>query len=183
MPKFQVTDTLELPDRQHFVLAGSVVEGEIRPGMWVNVPISEFLTFRAPILEVGTTTRSGREDLCLHLEPELGRALREDGVEIRDQTVEITPTRIKPKGTLNLYDPYESHALAEQEFKCSQCGSLLELQCNQDEPVGEGLSALAENAKRLGWFVPAAEADGTLDLLTCYCPACGQCKGADPPQR
>ena len=80
MPQVQVKDMFELPDPHLFVLAGVVVEGEVQPGMWVNVPISEVLTFRAPILEVETTTRSGREDLCLHCEPELGRVLRKDGV-------------------------------------------------------------------------------------------------------
>ncbi len=177
MPKFQVKDRFELPEQQQFVLAGSVIEGEVQPGMWVNVPCSEFMTLRAPILEVETTTRSGREDVGLHVEADLGRILREDGVDIRGQTIEITPTRIKPKGSLNLHDPYESHALAQQEFKCSLCGSVLEPPGGPDGPTGADLKPLAQNAKRLGWFVPAVTPDGTLDLVTCYCPPCAKKTG------
>ena len=174
MPRFQVIDTFAAPDPQVLVLAGCVVEGEVQPGMRVNVPCGEFMTLRAPILEVETTTRSGHKEVRLHVEAWLGQSLREDGVEIRGQSIEITPTTIKPKGSLNLYDPYEAHALAQQEFKCSQCGSLLEPPCGPDGPAGPDLEPLAQNAKRLGWSVPAVTPDGILDLVTCYCPPCAK---------
>ncbi len=185
MPKFQVMDTFESPNRQLFVMAGSVVQGEVQPGMWVNVPCSEFMTVRAPILELETATRSGREDVCLHVGSGLGRILREDGVDIRGQTIEITPTRIKPKGTLNLHDRYESHALTQQEFKCVECGLARQPEPKPDEPYAEALVRLAEEARTSGWHVPPTAPDGTVDLVTCYCPACGRKRelkaGAAPP--
>ncbi len=179
MPKFQVMDTFESPERQIFVLAGSVVEGEVQPGMWVNVPCGEFMTLRAPILKVESITRSGREDVCLCVRADLAQTLREDGVEIRGQTIEITPTRIKPKGTFNLENAYERHALVQQEFRCSDCGRVRMLpEPKPTEPYAEALARLAEEARTSGWHVPPTTPDGTVDLVTCYCPACAEKRGS-----
>ncbi len=37
MPKFHVKDTFEVPDRGLFVLAGSIVDGIVRSGMFVHL--------------------------------------------------------------------------------------------------------------------------------------------------
>lgn len=39
MPKFHVRDSFEIPDRKVFVLAGSIVVGEIWTGMFVRLPL------------------------------------------------------------------------------------------------------------------------------------------------
>jgi len=39
MSKFRVNDTFALESRRLFVLAGSIVEGQIQAGMIVNVPL------------------------------------------------------------------------------------------------------------------------------------------------
>jgi len=176
MSKFRVSDTFESPDQGLLTLAGTVVEGEVQPAMWINVPISEFMTLRAPILSIKTLHRSGERVTCLQVGSELGRILREDGVEIHGMTIDITETRIKPKGTLNLHDPYELRALTAQEFRCTGCGQVRQPVPRPDESYSEALERLAQDVKAAGWYVPDFAADGTIDVEICYCPACGQKK-------
>jgi hypothetical protein len=91
MPKFHVRDTFELPDRKLFVLAGSIVEGEIRKGMFVRLPFNPSLDMTAQIHSIEFARRlGGSEDVCLCIEsePELAVILR--GLDIGDETFEVT---------------------------------------------------------------------------------------------
>jgi hypothetical protein len=181
MSKFHVKEACELPGRPIFVLTGSVVEGEVQPGMWVNVPAGEYMTLRAPILNVETMARPDREDVCVHVQSKLGVTLREDGIEIRGQTIEITRTRIKSKETFNLHDPYELRAIAVQEFKCIECGWVRTPEPGPDESYAEAMGRLAQEVRASGWYVPEAELD-CCDMVTCYCPACAKKRAEDMVQ-
>jgi hypothetical protein len=89
MAKFYIRATLESPTRRLFVLAGSITEGEIKPGMLVHVPINSQLSVAAHIAAMESTPHEGGEDVCLLLSdgPEV-EALRR--VNIADELCEVT---------------------------------------------------------------------------------------------
>jgi hypothetical protein len=72
MAKFHVRNTLEITtDRKLFVMAGSIVEGEIRVGMFVHVPFNPSASVTARIHSIEFARRSdGRDDVCLCIEAE-----------------------------------------------------------------------------------------------------------------
>ncbi len=90
MPRFHVRDTFEIPGRQLFVMAGSVVEGEIRAGMFVRVPLNSSLGMSVRIHCIEFSRRHGGEDVCLCIESEteLAEVLR--GLDFGGETFEIT---------------------------------------------------------------------------------------------
>jgi len=92
MAKFRVKDTFTIEGRPLFVLIGSVVEGEIRAGMSVSLPLNSGLTLTGRIDSIEfARTSDGRDNtcLCIHFtdpaELEIWRQL-----EIRDETVDVT---------------------------------------------------------------------------------------------
>lgn len=90
MPRFYVRDIFEIPDRKLFVMAGSVAEGEIRAGMFVRVHFNPSLDVTARISSIEFARRQGGEDVCLCIEsePALAEILR--GLDIKDETFEVT---------------------------------------------------------------------------------------------
>ena len=92
MPRFHVTNTFTVEGRPHFIMAGSIVEGEIRPGMFVRVPFnpSTAMTARIDCIEFARRL-GGREDTCLCI-----RYTKRDELEIwrsmniGDETFEVT---------------------------------------------------------------------------------------------
>jgi hypothetical protein len=90
MPRFHVSDTFELPDRRLFVMAGSIVEGEIRKGMFVYIPFNSSLGTTVRIHSIELARRQDREVVCLCVEsePELAQLLRD--LNIADETFEVT---------------------------------------------------------------------------------------------
>jgi hypothetical protein len=91
MAKFHVKDTFELPDRKLFVMAGSIVEGEIQKGMFIRVPCNTLLDMTARIHSIEFARRQGGSEdvcLCIESEPELLAILR--GLNIGDETFDIT---------------------------------------------------------------------------------------------
>jgi hypothetical protein len=91
VPKFYVRDTFEIPDRRLFVMAGSIVEGEIRAGMFLRVGFDSALDMTARIHSIEFARRLGGEDdvcLCFEAEPELLEIWR--GLKIGDETFEVT---------------------------------------------------------------------------------------------
>jgi hypothetical protein len=66
MPKFRVTESFALESRSLFVLAGSIVEGDIEPGMLVGIPFNPAVSMTAPIDAIEVALRpGGAEDVCL----------------------------------------------------------------------------------------------------------------------
>ena len=94
MPKFHVINTFEIPDRQLFVIAGSVVEGEIRAGMFVHVPFNPAVAMTARIHSIEFARRQGDgEDMCLCLQAEPDALELWRDLNISDETLEITEDR------------------------------------------------------------------------------------------
>lgn len=92
MPKFHVKDTFAIESTQLFALAGSIVEGEIRPGMFVHVPFnpSIAMTGRIDCIEF-TRQLGGNEDTCLCIRcPDPDELELWSGLNINDETVEVT---------------------------------------------------------------------------------------------
>ena len=90
MARFYVRDCFEIPARSIFVLAGSIAEGEVRPGMFVHVPLNAQSSIVVPIQSIESARRDMGEDLCLCIsaqsdEFELLQALR-----IADETLEVS---------------------------------------------------------------------------------------------
>ncbi len=90
MSKFHVRDTFELPEKRLFVLAGSVVEGEIAAGMFVRVPLNPRFGVTERIHSVERIIRDGGADVALCVEAnqdlvEFWRGLNVDG-DILDVT-------------------------------------------------------------------------------------------------
>ncbi len=66
MSKFRVNDTFALESRRLFVLAGSIVEGQIQAGLIVNISLNSSLLISGQIHSVQFARRTdGREDVCL----------------------------------------------------------------------------------------------------------------------
>ena len=92
MAKFHVKDTFAIEGRPHFVLAGSIVEGEVRPGMFVHVPFNSNTAMTARIDCIEFARRlGGHEDICLcirYTEPKELELWR--GLDIGDEIFEVT---------------------------------------------------------------------------------------------
>ena len=93
MSKFHVNHTFSLESRRLFVLAGSVVEGAVKVGMCVHVPLNNSISISEPIHSIEFARRpGGDEDLCLCIncrdldELELWR-----GLNIGDETLDVLP--------------------------------------------------------------------------------------------
>lgn len=91
MATFHVTHTFAIEGRPHFIMAGSVVEGEIYPGMFVRLPLNSPMAITARIDCIEFARRlGGHEDLCLCIRysgPEELAMWR--GLNIGDETYEV----------------------------------------------------------------------------------------------
>jgi hypothetical protein len=92
MAKFHVRDTFEIAtDRNLFVLAGSIVEGVVRQGMFIRVPFNSSFAVTAQIHSIEfARRRGGGEDICLCIasKPQLAEIFR--GLDLRNETFEVT---------------------------------------------------------------------------------------------
>ena len=90
MPKFHFKDTFEIPDRKLFVIAGSIVEGEIRAGMFVHIAFNPAFATTVRIHSIEFARRQGGEDVCLCIEvdPEFAEFMRD--LNIDAETCEVT---------------------------------------------------------------------------------------------
>jgi hypothetical protein len=89
MPKFHVRDTFEIPDRSLFVMAGSIVDGDVRTGMFVRIPMFPTHGIQFEVHSIEFALRQGRDDicLCLQLGQNVTKILRD--LKIADQTLEV----------------------------------------------------------------------------------------------
>lgn len=94
MSKFHVNDTFALESRRLFVLAGSILEGEIRAGMIVNVPLNSSLVVSGQIHSVEFARRAGgREDVCLCISYEDSDELGAwEALNIKNETLDLLPS-------------------------------------------------------------------------------------------
>jgi hypothetical protein len=90
MPRFHVRDTFSINDKSIFVMAGFVIEGEIRAGMLVRMPVGATVMMTAEIDRIEYVRRPDGDVVCLCIrcaKPEevtLWQALN-----IKDQTIDI----------------------------------------------------------------------------------------------
>ena len=94
MCKFQVKDTFALESRRLFVLAGSIVKGQIRAGMIVNVPLNSSLVVSGEIHSVEFARRAdGREDVCLCISYEDSDELGMwKALNVQNETLDVVPS-------------------------------------------------------------------------------------------
>jgi hypothetical protein len=88
--RFHVKDTFEVPSGQIFVMAGSVVEGEISAGMFVHIPLNSLAAMTLRIHCIEAARRQDGDDVCLCFESQgkAGEFLR--GLNIRNETFDVT---------------------------------------------------------------------------------------------
>jgi hypothetical protein len=115
MPKFQVNTTLVITrDKDTFVIMGSIVEGAIREGMFVHIPLnsSVAVTARIDCIEFARVA-GGREDICLCIIPDDAEELDFlKALNIGNETLEISAD-----GTD--YDLNSRQFVAQKEVKVS----------------------------------------------------------------
>ena len=94
MSKLRVNDTFALESRRLFVLAGSIVEGQLRAGMIVNVPLNSSLVVSGQIHSVEFARRAdGREDVCLCISYEDSDELGVwNALNVRNETLDVVPS-------------------------------------------------------------------------------------------
>ena len=88
MPNFLVKRTFGISNRELFVLAGEILDGEIAPHMFVIIPFSSGLSMKLQIHCVEFARHDGREDVCLCIktdsgETEILRAIKLDGENLQ----------------------------------------------------------------------------------------------------
>ena len=67
MPRFHVRDTFAISDKKLFVLAGFVIEGEIKAGMVVRLPFSASIMMTEVIDHLQHVQRPDGDVVCLCL--------------------------------------------------------------------------------------------------------------------
>jgi hypothetical protein len=89
--RFHVRGTFHLTERDRFVVYGDVLEGEVRAGMHLQVPLNSQLSFEAPVAAVdfvdGTPTGS-HVALAFLLEQPLDLTTWQ-GLNIGDEVLEV----------------------------------------------------------------------------------------------
>ena len=90
MPKFHVKDTFEISGHKVFFLAGTIVEGTIRKGMFVHVRCNSALDITGRIHSIEFARRKGGEDVCLGIEGDAEELDFWRALNIRDETLEIS---------------------------------------------------------------------------------------------
>ena len=90
MPKFRVQLASEPPDHGGFVLSGTVVDGDIRAGMFVRVSFNWrlWLPIRIENIEVSQRDGGDQVSLCLDSQPDEADLLR--GLDLRGQLLTLT---------------------------------------------------------------------------------------------
>ena len=71
---------------------------------------------------------------------------------------------------IDVSDPFRAHAVFALEFVCAVCGDTLLFQSTHAFASDEYFGELADMARKAGWFCPPPNPDGTVDVMTCYCP-------------
>ena len=89
--KFHVRSTFTLKSRNLFILAGSIVEGFVKPGMSVRIAFKPSFSLVLEINSIEFSRRpGGEEDVCLCIKCEEDRKLGFlNGLAIDDETVAI----------------------------------------------------------------------------------------------
>ncbi len=96
MTKFHVRDTFEIADRHLFVVAGNVVQGEIRTDMFIRIPLNSSHGIQLRIDSIEHATRQDGEDvrLCVQAGGEFAQILR--GLKVAGETLEVTSEPSEP---------------------------------------------------------------------------------------
>jgi hypothetical protein len=91
MPRFHVRETFPIQDRTTFVLAGFVVEGEVKAGMAVSIPFNANVKLTAKIDRIEFVHRPDGDVVCLCL----GCAVPDeitlwDALNIKNRIIDVT---------------------------------------------------------------------------------------------
>ena len=90
MPKFHVKETFEIPHRKLFVMMGSILEGEIHPGMFACIPFNPSVEMTVRVHSIETARHPDGEYVCLCIQSECDDMEFLTAFNIRDETLEVT---------------------------------------------------------------------------------------------
>ena len=90
MPRFFVRDTFAINDKATFVIAGSVVEGEVAAGMSVTVPFNTSIKMSAKIDRIEVIRRPDGEVVSLCIDcSRPDEATLWEALNLKNRTIEI----------------------------------------------------------------------------------------------
>jgi hypothetical protein len=84
--------------------------------------------------------------------------------------------------SLDMNNPYQAHAVFALSFDCEACGRLMEFSSPYPEFTDSWYRDLAEQARAQKWFVPAADANGKMDVMSAWCSECAAKPGFHPKE-
>ena len=84
--------------------------------------------------------------------------------------------------SLDMNDPYEAHALFALNFDCESCGRVIEFHSPHPQFTDPWYHGLARQARLERWFVPPADAEGKMDVMSAWCAECAAKPGFHPTE-
>jgi hypothetical protein len=84
---------------------------------------------------------------------------------------------VKKYIVVDMNDAHEAHAFFALLFDCENCGRVMDFQSSHTELSDEWYLELAKQAKVEGWYVPPADADGKVDVMSAWCCQCAGMMG------
>ena len=84
---------------------------------------------------------------------------------------------------LDVHEPYQAHAFFALGFTCEKCKVSLPGSSDDVECSDLWCRNIAKDAESKGWVVPPPTADGSMDVMTTWCPACARQLGKKKYQK
>jgi hypothetical protein len=90
MPRFHARDSFAIHDKNTFVMAGFVIEGEIAAGMLVRMPFNATVMMTAKIDHIEFVRRPDGDVVCLCIRcASPDEATLWEALKVKDRTIEI----------------------------------------------------------------------------------------------
>jgi len=82
---------------------------------------------------------------------------------------------------LDVHNPWQAVAYFALMFNCEDCGTYLDLDSPYEPCSDEWYVQLAMTAFKSGWFIEHPGNDGSMDVMSAWCPVCGLKRGLTQP--
>ena len=84
--------------------------------------------------------------------------------------------------SLDVHNPWEAHAYFTLCFVCDECERPLDFPSELEAVSDAWCVAIARAAFEAGWFVPHPDPDGSMDVMSAWCPDCGKRQAMTQPR-
>jgi hypothetical protein len=82
---------------------------------------------------------------------------------------------------LDINNPWEVVAYFALAFYCEECSASMDFDSPHEPCSDKWCIELAKTAFERGWFIRHPNKDGSMDLVTAWCPNCGKKLGLTQP--